>query len=140
MPLFRRKIRTEFPENPEIPTTPTNYPYGLCIKTEAGYFLIRANSRFRIMSERAVESWNFNRIIPSSEAAVKHIKITSKVGFRDGTIINDMATGKHYLISKNLKRHITSPDVFEKYGLNWEDVLLVSSQEVAYHEDGEVLN
>lgn len=137
--LFRKK-KAEFPQNPEVPQHPVNYPYGLCIKTESGFFLTRSGSRLKIVSERALESWNFLSIIQSSEAAAKNLKVTGRVGFRDGTIINDMGTGKHYLISKNLKRHITSPDVFEKYGLSWGDVLLVSSQETEYHEDGEVLN
>lgn len=134
--LFRRK--TDFPENPGVPTTPTNYPYGLCIQTEAGYFLMREKFRFRIPTERVLESWSFN-VIQSTEAAVKHIKVGGKIGFRDGTVINDIADNRYYLISQNKRRHIVEPDVFEKYGLSWGDVLLVSSEEANLHADGEVL-
>lgn len=137
--LFRKR-KSEIPQNPEIPKYPVNYPYGLCIKTESGYFLTRGTSRLKIVSERALDSWNFRSIVQSSELAAKNLRISGRVGFRDGTIINDMGTGKYYLISKNLRRHITSPDVFEKYGLSWGDVILVSTHEAEYHEDGEVLN
>jgi hypothetical protein len=136
--MFRRKTKTVFPEDPGVPTTPTNYPYGLCIQTEAGYFLMREKFRFRIPSERVLESWRFN-VIRSSEAAVKHVKVGGKIGFRDGTIINNIADNRYYLISQNKRRHIIEPDVFEKYGLNWGDVLLVSDEEANLHTDGEVL-
>ena len=136
--MFRRKTKVAFPEDPGIPTTPTNYPYGLCIQTEAGFVLIREKFRFRIPTERVLESWRFN-VIQSSEAAVKHVKVGGKIGFRDGTIINNIADNKYYLISQNKRRHIVEPDVFEKYGLNWGDVLLVSEEEANLHNDGEVL-
>ncbi|QIN94035.1 hypothetical protein PP459_gp199 [Streptomyces phage Wakanda] len=135
--MFRRQTKS-LPANPAVPTTPTNYPYGLCIQTEAGYFLMREKFRFRIPTERVLESWNF-KVIPSSELAVKHIKVGGKIGFRDGTIIHNMADGKHYLISQNKRRHIIDPDVWERYGLDWGDVILVSENEANLHSDGEVL-
>jgi hypothetical protein len=136
--MLRRKSKPVFPSDPAIPTTPTNYPYGLCIQTEAGYFLMREKFRFRIPTERVLESWSFN-VIQSSEAAVKHIKVGGKIGFRDGTIIHNMADGKHYLISQNKRRHIVDPDVWERFGLDWGNVILVSEEEANLHNDGEVL-
>ena len=135
--LFRRKTESISAE-PGIPTVPTNYPYGLCIQTEAGYFLMREKFRFRIPTQRVFDSWSFN-VIQSSELAVKHIKVGGKIGFRDGTIIHNMADGKHYLISQNKRRHIVDPDVWEKYGLDWGNVILVSEEEANLHGDGEVL-
>lgn len=135
--MLRRKAK-ELPVDPAIPTTPTDYPYGLCVQTEAGYFLMREKFRFRIPTERVLESWSF-KVIPSSEAAVKHVKVGGKIGFRDGTLICDMSNQRHYLISQNKKRWIVSPDVWERYGLDWGDVILVSDEEANLHSDGEVL-
>lgn len=132
---FRRKT----PDLPPIPTTRTDYPYGLFIVTEAGFFLIRDKCRFRIPSERIVASWSAP-LVPSSEAAVKHLPIMTKVGFRDGSLVQNFADGKTYLISKNKKRHITSPDVFTKLGLNRQLLIVASEEEVNLHEDGEVLS
>jgi hypothetical protein len=136
--MFRKRTNPAPILEPGIPTTPTNYPYGLCIETEAGYFLMREKFRFRIPTERVLESWRFS-IIKSSEAAVKHYKVAGKLGFRDGTVINNISDNKYYLISQNKRRHIVEPDVFEKYGLNWGDVILVSDEEANLHTDGEVL-
>jgi len=99
---------------------------------------MREKFRFRIPTERVLESWRF-KVIPSSESAVKHIKVGGKIGFRDGTIIHNMADGRHYLISQNKRRHIIDPDVWEKYGLDWGDAILVSEDEANLHNDGEVL-
>ena len=121
------------------PTSPTNYPYGTCIETEAGWFLIRERGRFRIPTKRVLESWRFN-VVPSSESAVKHVKISGKMGFRDGSLIKNVANGQIYLISRNKRMHITNPDIFDRYGFDWNSVILVSSDETNLHDDGEVLD
>jgi hypothetical protein len=126
-------------ESLSIPTSKTEYPYGLFISTEAGFFLIREKSRLRVPSERVMASWSAP-IVPSTEAAVKHLPILSKIGFRDGTIVQDFSNNKTYLISKNKKRWITSPDVFARLCLNKELIVVASLEEVNLHEDGEVLS
>jgi len=131
--MFRRKTEVF------VPSSRTDYPFGLCIKTESGYFLIREKSRFRLPTQRVVDSWRFD-VVESSEAAVKHLKILSKVGFRDGTVIKNIANGKVYLISQNKRRHVVSPDVFMKFGLKSENTIIVSEEETNLHEDGEVLS
>jgi hypothetical protein len=131
-------FRTKYKKKIIIPTSKINYPYGLCIKTESGYFLIRENCRFRIPTKRVLESWRLD-VIESSEKAVAHLKILSKVGFRDGTIIKNIVGSKTYLVSKNKKRLIISPDAFDKYGLDLNSIIMVSDEEANLHEDGEVL-
>ncbi len=131
---FRRKT-TE----PIIPDSKTDYPYGLFVVTEAGYFLIRDGERLKVKSTRMVCSWH-SHISVSSEAAVKHLPVTGHVGFRDGTLIRNQADKKEYLISRGLKRHIVSPDVFDIYGLSKENIIVVSNEETNFHNDGEVLS
>lgn len=132
---FRRKT----PDTPPIPTSRTDYPYGLFVCTEAGFFLIREKGRYRIPTQRMMVSWS-SPIVPSSEAAVKHLPVLGQVGFRDGTLIQNFTTGEKYLISRNKKRRITSPDVFDKLVLNKELIVEVSESEANFHTDGEVLS
>jgi len=79
-------------------------------------------------------------VVLSSESAVSHVPVTGKIGFRDGTLIKNKADKKEYLISRGLKRLIVSPDVYEKYGLDERDTLVVSESETNFHKDGEVLS
>ncbi|AXH68761.1 hypothetical protein SEA_COMRADE_46 [Streptomyces phage Comrade] len=131
---FRRKR-----ELPEIPTDKTDYPYGLFIVTEAGYFLIRNGERLGVKTTRMACSWH-SHISLSSEAAVAHLPVTGHVGFRDGTLIRNQADKRDYLISRGLKRHIVSPDVYERYGLAEGNIIVVSDEEANFHSDGEVLS
>jgi hypothetical protein len=67
------------------------------------------------------------------------MKLAGKLGFRDGTLIKNIADGKLYLISQNKKRHIVDPDTFDKYGLDRSQVIEVSAFETSMHELGEEL-
>lgn len=131
--LFRK--RNKF----TVPSTKTDYPYGTFLCTESGFFLVRDNCRLRIKSLRAMTSWSAP-IIQSSDDAVKHLPVLRTIGFRDGTLVKNFADGKTYLISKNLKRQIMSPDVFDRLGFNRDLVIEASDEEVNIHEDGEVLS
>lgn len=132
--MFRKKSKES-----AIPTTKTDYPYGVFVVTEAGFFLIRDKCRLRIKSQRAMASWSAP-LLASSEDAVRHLPILRTIGFRDGSLVRDFATGKVYLISRNLKRHIKSPDVFDRLGLNKSLIIDASEEEVNIHQDGEVLS
>ncbi|QIQ62931.1 hypothetical protein SEA_MOAB_46 [Streptomyces phage Moab] len=126
-------------KTPFVPTEKTDYPYGLFIVTEAGYFLVREGGRLKTESHRVVSSWN-SVVVLSSESAVAHLPVTGELGFRDGTLIKNKADKKEYLISRGLKRQIVSPDVYEKYGLNESYTIKVSDSETNFHKDGEVLS
>src|SRR4051812_17366 len=110
-------------KTPHVVTEKTDYPYGLFVVTEAGYFLIRDGERLKTESSRVISSWH-SRVVLSSESAVSHVPVTGKIGFRDGTLIKNKADKKEYLISRGLKRLIVSPDVYEKYGLDERDTLV----------------
>ena len=45
-----------------------------------------------------------------------------------------------YLVSQNKLRHIISPDVFERYGLDRSKMIEVSAEEIDAHDLGENLN
>lgn len=130
--MVRKKV------NP-LPTTPKVYPHGTCVKTEEGYFLIRDNKRYRLPTQRILESWSFPIIAETTEAAVQKYPIRAKLGFRDGSLIYNIADGKLYLISQNKRRHIISPDVYQLLNIHPRDAVVVSNYEVNLQELGEPL-
>ena len=137
-----RGIMYELPEfePPVVPETPTKYPAGVLVLTETGHFyLIRREGKLRIPSTRILESWDFARVVHTSEAALSKTPTVGTLGFRDGTLIENMADGKLYLISANLRRQITNPDWWDLLFINSEDVILVSEAETNLHKEGEPL-
>ena len=75
----------------------------------------------------------------AEESALSGMKIAGKLGFRDGTLIKNIADGKIYLISQNKRRHIISPDVFNAYGLDRNMIIEVSEMETNMHDQGDNL-
>lgn len=122
-----------------IISQPTNFPSGLAVKTEKATYWIKDGKRFRLISDRAANSWMFTTV-NATEAALSGTKVVGKLGFRDGTLIKNISDGKMYLVSQNKLRHITSPDVFERYGLDRSKMIEVSAEEIDAHDLGENLN
>ena len=119
-------------------TLPTNFPSGLAVKTDKGTYWIKDGRGYKLISKRAEESWSFTTV-HATESALSVIKQSGKLGFRDGSLIKNVADGKMYLISQNKKRHIVDPDSFSIYGLNRSKVIEVSEMEINAHELGENL-
>lgn len=118
--------------------SPTLIPSGLAVKTDKATYWVKDGKRYRLISERAIKSWSFT-IVNATEEAVAGMKVVGKLGFRDGTLIKNIADGKMYLISQNKKRHVVDPDSFDKYGLNRKSVIEVSEAEANMHDIGENL-
>ena len=119
-------------------TSPTIFPSGIAVKTDKGIYWIKDGKRFKLISDRAAKSWMFTTVM-ATESALSGMKLAGKLGFRDGTLIKNIADGKLYLISQNKKRHIVDPDIFDKYGLDRSQVIEVSAFETSMHELGEEL-
>lgn len=133
MSLFRKR------DNSPRPLAPVDYPSDVFVSTESGVYFIKGGYRFRLFSDRALQSWRAN-ILRGSDAALGNHKEGPALGFRNGTLIRSFADSKYYIISENKRRHIVSPDAFVRYGLNAMDALLVSRDEINIHEEGEVLS
>lgn len=126
-------------QTPYLVNTPTNFPSGISIKTESASYWIKDGKKYKLISERAAKSWSFVTV-NATELAISHIKNAGRLGFRDGSLIKNIADGKIYLISQNKRRHVTSPDVFDRYGLDRNAIIEVSSAETNMHDLGEDLN
>ena len=117
-------------------TSPTNFPSGIAVKTENGTYWIKDNKRYKLISKRAAESWSFHTV-NATESALSLFKNSGTLGFRDGTLIKNIADGKMYLVSQNKKRHIVDPDSFNKYGLDRSKIIEVSDSEAQIHDLGD---
>jgi hypothetical protein len=125
-------------KNTLIISQPTNFPSGIAVQTDKATYWIKDGKRYRLISERAAKSWCFTTV-KATEAALSGIKLVGKLGFRDGTLIKNIADGKMYLVSQNKLRHIVDPDIFIKYGLDRSNLIEVSDTEVKAHDTGENL-
>ena len=121
-----------------IISQPTNFPSGLAVKTDKATYWIKDGKRYRLISDRAAKSWSF-ATVNATEAALSGIKLVGKLGFRDGTLIKNIADGKMYLVSQNKLRHIVDPDIFDRYGLDRSNLVEVSETEINAHDIGESL-
>lgn len=122
----------------QVISTPTSFPSGIAVKTEKATYWIKDGKRFRVVSDRAVKSWSFTTA-HATEKALSNMKVAGTLGFRDGTLIKNIADGRIYLISQNKRRHIIDPDSFAKYGLDRSLVIEVSESESNMHDEGENL-
>lgn len=122
------------------PTRPTKYPHGTFVETEKGYFYIREDAkRYRVISDRVLQSWAPHRVAKSSEAALAGYRIVARLKFRNGSLIWSLSDGKMYLIENGKRRHVVSPDALSIIGAVQDEALVVSSEEIQLHEIGEEL-
>lgn len=119
-------------------TLPTNFPSGIAVKTDKDTYWIKDGKRYKLISNRAADSWSFTTV-HATENALSGFKLAGKLGFRDGTLIKNIADGRIYLVSQNKLRHIVDPDSFTRYGLDRSNVIEVSETEVSAHDLGEKL-
>lgn len=125
-----------------LPTEPVTYPVGICVKTEKSHYYLHPSDgkRYRIPTERILQSWNYPLIVETSEAALKNYPVAvTKIGFRTGSLLNNIADGKLYLVSGAVLRHIVSPDALVRLGLERSDALTVSDDEINLMKQGDII-
>ena len=137
----KKRLRLRLLKNSKPSLTisqPTNFPSGIAVKTDKDTYWIKDGKRYRLISNRAAQSWCFTTVL-ATEAALTGIKLVGKLGFRDGSLIKNLADGRMYLVSQNKLRHIVDPDSFNRYGLDRSKVVEVSDKEILAHDLGENL-
>ena len=137
----KKRLRLRLLKNTKPTLTisqPTNFPSGIAVKTDKDTYWIKDGKRYRLISTRAAQSWCFTTVL-ATEAALTGIKLVGKLGFRDGSLIKNLADGRMYLVSQNKLRHIVDPDSFDRYGLDRSKMIEVSEKEILAHDLGENL-
>ncbi len=79
-------LKRQKPIQKSLITLPTNFPSGIAVKTDKDTYWIKDGKRYRLISDRAAQSWCFTTVL-ATEAALSGIKLVGKLGFRDGTLI-----------------------------------------------------
>ena len=126
------------PQPKVIPQTPTEYPDGICVKSETGYWYIKGKLRFSVPTQRVFESWSFPNVMETSESALTNYVKGGRIGFRSGTLLYN--SGNFYIISGNVSRRIANPDVLTTFGLSVDQAVWVADEELEIHKNGEVFN
>lgn len=111
---------------------------GIAITDGLNTWYVKGSKRFKIFSDRAVKSWNFPLILNINPTAVGDIEYGGVIGFRDGSLIKDIVSGKIYLVSGSRVRLITDPDSLDILGR--DNVIDVSPEEIEIHLKGESIN
>lgn len=110
---------------------------GLMITDGENYWFIKGGKRVKCFSYRSFKSWSLDAILATPQAC-KTIPLTGTLGFRDGSLIKDVVSGKIYLVSSSKTRLVTNPDVLDILGR--DKIIEVSPEEVAIHTEGEPIN
>lgn len=134
--------KTPLPSRTNIPSGPVDLPSGVCVKSEKGAYLIHKDGkRYRIPSKQVLDSWAFPLIVDASEASLSNYPVAvSKLGFRDGSLLHNIADGKMYLVSQSRLRHIVSVNVLERLGVSKDDFMLVSDSDINIMKHGDEIS
>lgn len=133
--MFQKKSRRSL-----LTSDPVEYPSGVFIHTEKGYFyIVSQTKRFRITTKRILNSWSPQVIVETTEASAKNYRIAAKMKFRNGSLLYSQSDGKMYLVSDNKLRHIVSPDVLLRLNRSRSEAVWVSEEEINLHEKGDIL-
>ena len=146
MSWFRRTTKTttsQFTQtlSDELRTEPYDYPPGTAVVTDKGsYFINKDGKRYRIQSDEIFHSWMFPLVVDTTEDALKNFPVAvTRLGFRDGTLLNNIADGKLYLVSESKLRHIIGNHCLSALGLDPNQALVVSDADIKIMKQGEPL-
>ena len=134
--LRKRELTPTPPSRATLPTEPVEYPTGIAVRTERGAYRIHTDGkRYRIPTQAILESWKFPIIVDASEASLAKYPIgVTKVGFRDGSLLNNIADGRMYVVSGGRLRHIVDPAVLDRLGN--PEAVVVSDAEIQIMKQG----
>jgi hypothetical protein len=108
---------------------------GTCYSIEDTLYYIKGGNVYTFYSPRAFESWRLQPVTVRFSYPVMLTTLNKgKLGFRDGTLIQNAKDGTIYLISDAKKNRLTRP--LADYGFDWADVIEVADYEVQFHLEG----
>src|SRR6478752_1655831 len=108
MSLFQKKPKPQPVVKP--PPKPIVYPSGAIVHAGDEYYYVKGGTVARFVSERAALSWGLP-IAEAWEINITNYQIKGVLGFRDLSLIQNIADGKLYLVSEGKKRHVVDPDI-----------------------------
>lgn len=125
--MFKRKVKQ----------VDVDLPTGSVVSNQGQFFYIKGDTRLTIGTKRILDSWRFDRIIEVTDDCIARYRPGGRMGFREGTVIKDIATSEIFLISGGQKCKIMSPDTLDN--LSMTNIVVVSHDEAGIHVRGEDL-
>lgn len=124
----------------DILTTADRHPNGsLLVRPGGEVFVIRNGQRRYIPSPLIFQArYRWESLIEVSESYLNTYPQGENEFYPDGLLISS-ATGV-YMMKNNVRQPITSPEVFESYGLNWGQVRRATDFELSIIPTGEAIS
>jgi hypothetical protein len=114
----------------------TFVPSGLVGLNAGNFYYVKGNKRFKFVSERAMHSWALP-VLKIDATFLNKLTSGGTLGFRDGSLVQDISDGKIYLISDSKRRHVIDPSVLEWFD---REIIKAGQKEILVHEEGETLS
>lgn len=127
------------PESKPI-TIKTSYPAGALLQdtsTGAIYYISPESTRHPIWDRSVLDNrFPGKPILQASAAEIGQFKQKKPVLLADGTLVRSNNSSSVYVIANSRKRPFKSAKVFETYGYQWDNVIVVPHNVLELHPDG----
>ena len=91
---------------------------GTVIQTEKGFFYIKNAGRVRIPTKKVLSSWNFERVVKTTEEQVAHYPVTGTLNFREGSLLYCIADANYYIVANRELVKVEDPQTLIDHGMN----------------------
>ncbi len=107
-------------------------------KTTGGVWQVKDGIKHAIW-HRTLMDVNFSgqKPTPATPEELSKYGTGEPVKFKDGELVRSFENPTVYFISNEMKRPISSGEVFEKLGYKWENVIMTSEKALSLHLEGE---
>jgi hypothetical protein len=116
------------------------YPDGSLLQTEGitGVWLIRDGKKYPFTSQAALSSrFDIKKVISVNSSVLNAYEQGEAIKFPNYSLVKIFFNEKMYLLVDDEKREIVSDEVFKKIGFNPEELISVSSLDIAFYKEGE---
>lgn len=104
----------------------------LQLEGQPGIYLVQDNKLRPFISKSAfLANYDFKDVVLISRAEVDSYEIGASIQFPETALLQDSSTGGIYLHVQNTKKPIASREVFQALGFNPEEIVRVSSNDLA---------
>ncbi|PKM91664.1 hypothetical protein CVU82_00430 [Candidatus Falkowbacteria bacterium HGW-Falkowbacteria-1] len=119
---------------------PQGYPEGTLLKVGDDYWLIQYGKKRKFSSISVLASrYNPNRAVIVNSSELSAYEEGAPIRFSNYSVIMS-PDGKLYLLVDNKKRLFSSTEAFRKIGINVEEIMSASWQDINSYQDGKEIN
>lgn len=139
--MFRRKTPEKI--SGIVPNKPVKYPKWTFAQVGDSYWLILDATKMQFISERAFRSWGKSPVV-ASEISISGYSQWKQIGFSPGTLVRSVAGQSYFITGSNPlapeRRSVETPDFYAVLGFDPYNVIIVSTEEINFHQEGESIS